>query len=334
VKVLITGGAGYIGSTIALACSDAGHSPLILDNLSTGLRLFADRYPFYEGDIADGPLVRKIFTDHRHIDAVIHCAASTIVTDSVDKPLTYYRNNIAKTIDLLGHLHSVGCDRMIFSSSAAIYASTSDGTVHENSPRSSSSPYSRTKRIVENVLRDICATGSLTAISLRYFNPVGADPKLRSGPLLARQGNVLQQLLDAYTAGTVFTINGADWPTKDGTAVRDYVHVWDVAQAHVAALTRIASTPVGTYDVVNIGSGAGRTVRELIDAFQRATGAQIDVREGPRRPGDVVGAYAQITAANTLLNWYPQQTLQQAIEHAIQWHAIHCRVPGSRDLAK
>jgi UDP-glucose 4-epimerase len=333
VKVLITGGAGYIGSTIASACSDAGHSPIVLDNLSTGLRMFADRFPFYEGDIADGPLVRKIFTDHRHIGAVIHCAASTIVTDSVDKPLSYYRNNIAKTIDLLGHLHSVGCGRMIFSSSAAIYAATSDGTVHEDSPRSSSSPYSRTKRIVETVLRDICATGSLTAISLRYFNPVGADPKLRSGPVSTRQGNVLQQLLNAYDAGTVFTINGVDWPTKDGTAIRDYVHVWDVAQAHVAALTRMATTPVGTYNVINIGSGEGRTVRELVTAFQRATGAQLDVREGPRRPGDLVGAYAQITAANSLLNWYPQQTLKQAIEHAIQWHAINYAIPGSRSAA-
>src|SRR5271154_2497527 len=254
-KVLIAGGAGYIGSTIASACSDAGMSPVILDCLVTGRREFAAGRAFYEGDIADGPLIDRIFAEHPDIDAVIHCAALIVVPDSVADPVGYYRANVAKSLDFAAHLLRNGCRRLIFSSSASIYRAREDLTVDEESPVDPQSPYARTKAVCEAMFADIAAAHPIRVLSLRYFNPIGADPKMRTGLQLARPTHALGKMIQAQQRDVPFLVTGTDYPTRDGSGIRDYIHVWDLAAAHVAALTRFGALS-GPVTVVNVGTGA------------------------------------------------------------------------------
>ena len=196
-KVLIAGGAGYIGSTIASACSDAGISPVILDSLVTGRREFAAGRAFYEGDIADGPLIDRIFAEHPDIGAVIHCAALIVVPDSVADPVGYYRANVAKSLEFVAHLLRNGCARLIFSSSAAIYRASEDLSVDEDSAIDPQSPYARTKAVCEAMFADIAASQPIRVLSLRYFNPIGADPKMRTGLQLRRPTHALGKMIQA-----------------------------------------------------------------------------------------------------------------------------------------
>ena len=280
-KVLIAGGAGYIGSTIASACSDAGISPVILDSLVTGRREFTAGRTFYAGDIADGPLIDRIFAEHPDIDAVIHCAALIVVPDSVADPVGYYRANVAKSLEFAAHLLRNGCQRLIFSSSAAIYRASEDLSVDEDSPIDPQSPYARTKAVCEAMFADIAASQPIRVLSLRYFNPIGADPKMRTGLQLRRPTHALGKMIQAAGEGVPFLITGTDWPTRDGSGLRDYVHVWDLAAAHVAALTRFDALP-GPVTVINLGSGTGTTVRELLAAFNQVADHPVEAREaGP-----------------------------------------------------
>jgi UDP-glucose 4-epimerase len=324
-KVLIAGGAGYIGSTIASACTDAGISPVILDSLVTGRREFAVCRVFYEGDIADGPLIDRIFAEHPDIDAVLHCAALIVVPDSVADPVGYYRANVAKSLDFAAHLLRNGCARLIFSSSAAIYRANEDLTVDEDSAIDPQSPYARTKAVCEAMFADIAASRPIRVLSLRYFNPIGADPKMRTGLQLRQPTHALGQMIRAKEEGVPFLITGTDWPTRDGTGVRDYIHVWDLAAAHVAALTRFDAL-AGPVTVINLGTGAGTTVRELLAAFNRVAGRPVGAREAERRPGDTVGAYTRIDRAKRLLSWRPQYDLAEGIRHSLQWAAIRDEV--------
>jgi UDP-glucose 4-epimerase len=326
-KVLITGGAGYVGATIASACIDAGHEPVVLDDLSRGARAFAARHAHYCGDVADRSVLRRIFTEHSDIAAVVHCAAAIVVPESVDQPLYYYRNNVTKTIELLDALAEFGCRRVLFSSSASIYAATDDLTVDESSPVRPTSPYAWTKAMVEQVLRDTAAADLVDAISLRYFNPVGADPQLRTGLQVARPTHVWGRLIEAYETGASFTITGTDWPTRDGTGIRDYVHVWDIARAHVRALERFdAVLPSGGFDMINVGTGTGTTVRELVGAFEAAVSSTLAVREAPRRPGDAVGCYARVDKARRMLGWQAELSIAQAFRDGLAWARIRDRV--------
>ena len=320
-KVLIAGGAGYIGSTIASACSDAGISPVILDSLVTGRSEFTVGRTFYPGDIADGTLMDRIFTEHPDIDAVIHCAALIVVPDSVADPIGYYRANVTKSLEFAAHLLRNGCPRLIFSSSAAIYRASADLSVDEDSPVDPQSPYARTKAVCEAMLADIAASQPIRVLSLRYFNPIGADPKMRTGLQLRRPTHALGQIIRASEEGVPFLITGTDWPTRDGSGLRDYIHVWDLAAAHVAALTRFDALP-GPVTVINLGSGAGTTVRELLAAFNRVAEHPVEAREAGRRPGDVAGAYPRIDRAERLLGWRPQYDLAEGIRHSLQWAAL------------
>ena len=320
-KVLIAGGAGYIGSTIASACSDAGFSPVILDCLVTGRREFAAGRAFYEGDIADGPLIDRIFAEHPDINAVIDCAALIVVPDSVADPIGYYRANVAKSLEFVAHLLRNGCGRLIFSSSAAIYRANEDLSVDEDSAIDPQSPYARTKAMCEAMFADIAGSQPIRVLSLRYFNPIGADPKMRTGLQLRRPTHALGKMIQALEEGVPFLVTGTDWPTRDGSGIRDYIHVWDLAAAHVAALTRFDALP-GPVTVVNLGSGAGTTVRELLAAFNRVTGCPVEAREAGRRPGDVAGAYARIDRAERLLGWRPQYDITEGIRHSLQWAAL------------
>ena len=253
-KVLIAGGAGFIGSTVASACSDAGISPVILDSLVTGRREFAAGHAFYQGDIADGRLIDRIFAEHPDIGAVIHCAALIVVPDSVADPVGYYRANVAGSLEFTAHLLRNGCPRLIFSSSAAIYRASEDLSVDEESAIDPQSPYARTKAVCEAMLADIAAAEPIRVLSLRYFNPIGADPRMRTGLQLRRPTHALGKMIQAYEDGVPFQITGTDWPTRDGSGIRDYIHVWDLATAHVAALTRFDALP-GPVIAINLGSG-------------------------------------------------------------------------------
>ena len=329
-KVLIAGGAGYIGSTVASACLDEGIHPVILDNRVTGRREFTVGRDFYEGDIADGGLVDRIFAEHPDIGAVVHCAALIVVPDSVADPVGYYRANVTKSLEFTAHLLRNGCGRMIFSSSASIYATADDFTVTEDSPLAPQSPYARTKAVCEGMFADIAASQDIRVLSLRYFNPVGADPKMRTGLALRRPSHALGKMMTAQEEGVPFQVTGTDWPTRDGSGIRDYVHVWDLAAAHVAALTRFDDVlPAGSSStVVNLGTGTGTTVRELVAAFNEVADRPIATVDTDRRPGDVAGAYTVGARALELLGWQPRFTVAEGIRDSLRWGAVRAGVLG------
>ncbi len=322
-KILVTGGAGYIGSTTVRALEQAGHQAVVLDSLITGRAEFVRGRPFYHGDIADRPLLRKIADDHPDIDATIHMAARIIVPESVAHPYEYYRDNVTKSLELFDELVVQGLTRIVFSSSASLYAPGDGFAVSEESPLDPSSPYARTKRVMELALEDIAAATDLRAIILRYFNPVGSDPDVSVGVASKTPSHVLGRLvLAARGEIPAFVITGTRHPTPDGTGIRDYIHVWDLANAHVTAVEKfddVLRSVGGPSTVINLGTGNGVTVRELVDAFQRVLGRPVPTVEGPPRPGDAIGAYALVDKANELLDWRTELSLDQAIESALAW---------------
>ena len=318
-KILITGGAGYIGSTVGSACEEAGHEVVVLDDLSAGCREFVRDRTFYEGDIADQDLLDRVFSENQ-IDAVVHCAAKIIVPESVDEPLTYYGNNVGKTVALLKGMERNGVHRILFSSSASIYATDEEFKVTEESALDPGSPYATTKFMVELILRDAAHASDLKALSLRYFNPIGSDPKLRTGQQIEHPTHVLGKMIDAWMEDSTFTVTGVEWPTRDGSGIRDYIHVWDLARAHVAALEHLDEvTTDDPYQVFNIGTGSGVTVKELVKAFEEGTGRSLNVVYGPPRPGDVAGAYTVSRRAKDLLGWSAELTQADGIRDAIAW---------------
>lgn len=320
-KALITGGAGYIGSTVATACLEAGIETVILDDLSAGRRDFGEGRNLYVGDIADGALLAQITTDHPDIDVVVHCAARIVVPESVAEPLGYYDTNVSKTVTMLRNLRSAGIARVVFSSSAAVYAGEGGGGVDESAPLAPSSPYATTKAMVESILADAADAGDLRAIALRYFNPIGADPRLRTGLQNPTPSHALGKIMQARVAGEPFTITGADWPTRDGSGLRDYIHVWDLALAHVATVQRFddVATSTAPYQVINVGTGDGVTVRELVAAFARVTKQPMPVVEVGRRPGDQAGAYAIVDRAADVLGWSSQRSIDDGVRDALAW---------------
>lgn len=322
-KLLITGGAGYIGSTVATALEEAGHVPVILDNMYKGRHEFVEGRLFYEADIADRQALATVVADHPDLDATIHCAARIVVPESVAHPYEYYRDNVAKSLELFDALNQLGKPRVVFSSSASVYAESKDFEVDERAPLDPPSPYARTKQVMEMALSDIAAATDLRAIILRYFNPIGADPQLRSGIYDKLPSHVLGRLVAAAEGDIdAFEITGVEHPTRDGTGIRDYIHVWDLAKAHVAAVERFDSVLAGedtASTTINLGTGDGVTVRELLAAFERVFGKPVPTREKPPRPGDAIGAYANVDKAHRVLGWRTESSLDEAIASALAW---------------
>lgn len=322
-KVLITGGAGYIGSTVASALEDKGHTPVLLDSLVSGLKVFTRGRIFYEGDVADKELLTQVFNDHPDVYATVHCAALIVVPESVEQPYLYYHENVCKSLELFRLLTELGYPRVVFSSSASIYDAVPGFKVTEDAPLNPSSPYARTKYMMEQVLSDLAHATRLRGIALRYFNPIGADPEYRSGIYVPEPSHVVGKLVDTALAKQAeFKVTGVDWPTRDGSGIRDYVHVWDLAKAHVAAVTRFDDVLAETnspYVVINLGTGDGVTVKELVAAFERVWGEEIVKSEAPPRPGDVAGAYANADRAKTLLDWQAELSIDEGIESALEW---------------
>jgi UDP-glucose 4-epimerase len=332
-KYLITGGAGYIGSTICSALEDAGHTPIILDSLITGRKEFTRGRIFYKADIANQKAVRRIFQEHPDIQATVHCAALIVVPESVTQPYEYYQDNVSKSVEFFHLLRELGYGRVVFSSSAALYDVVPGFMVTEEAPLNANSPYSRTKLMMEMVLRDFCAAYNMKGIALRYFNPIGADPKMRSGMHVQNPTHVLGKLVEtAQGKLPEFLITGTNYPTRDGTGIRDYIHVWDLARAHVNAVTDFdkvferAGNPADNYLVINLGTGRGVTVREMVNAFERVYGKQINKRENGPRPGDVAGSYTNADKALRLLNWKAELSIEQGISDALKWGELRDKI--------
>jgi UDP-glucose 4-epimerase len=330
-KVLIAGGAGYVGSTIASACLDSGIEPVIVDSLITGRREFVMDRKFYEGDISDQVLIARIFTENPDLSAAILCAALINVPESISDPVNYYMNNVVKCLNFARALVANDCTKLIFSSSASIYATSGPEPVNENSPIEPTNPYARSKVAFEWILQDISKTGLLKVISFRYFNPIGADPKMRSGLQSPEPSHAFGAIIRAMQTGKPFAITGTDYATRDGTGIRDYIHVWDVAHAHVLALIKFESilADVDHYEVINLGTGKGTTVRELVTKFNDVSSTPIEIARVPRRPGDSAGTFANYEKAKRLLGWTPQFSLVDGIRDSLKWAELRELVLGT-----
>jgi UDP-glucose 4-epimerase len=268
-------------------------------------------------------LVRRLVEEHPDLDCTIHMAARIIVPESVEQPYEYYRDNVAKSLELFDELARLGKNRVLFSSSASLYATVDGFEVDESAPIDPPSPYARTKQMMEQALTDIASATDLRAVILRYFNPVGADPDLDTGVYAREPSHVLGQLvMAAQGLKDAFTVTGTDHPTRDGTGIRDYVHVWDLAEAHVAAVERFdhaIEVEGAPSTILNVGTGEGVTVRELVTTFEKVYGRAVPVREGPPRPGDAVGAFAAVDKARDVLGWSSSLTLEDGISSALAW---------------
>jgi len=327
VNVLVTGGAGYIGSHTVLSLIARNHKVAVLDDLSTGFSWAVPKSAqLYVGDVADGALVERIIRDHK-IDAVIHFAGSVIVPESVSDPLKYYSNNTVKSRSLIEQCVGCGVSHFIFSSTAAVYGILDAEQVTETAPLNPVSPYGRSKLMTEWMLEDVAAASGLTYAALRYFNVAGADPEGRSGQSTRLATHLIKVGVEAAIGQRPHVdIFGEDYPTPDGTGIRDYIHVSDLAAAHVAALEHLASG--GASFVANCGYGKGASVREVLDAIDRVGDVTLVRRSAPRRAGDPARLVADPAKIHALLDWTPQFTdLDQIVAHALAWERA---LPGIR----
>lgn len=320
VPVLVTGGAGYIGSHAVLALKDAGWPVAVIDNFSTGFRFAVpDDVPFYQGDIADGDLLASIFAQ-QGIRAIMHFAGSIIVPESVDKPLKYYENNTAKSRVLAEAAVAAGVPHFIFSSTAATYGVPEHSPVHEDSTRQPINPYGWSKLMTEQMLSDVSQAHAINYCALRYFNVAGADPAARSGQSTAGATHLIKVAVEAALGKRESVgVFGTDYDTPDGTGVRDYIHVSDLAAAHVLALEALIEQPDRSL-TMNCGYGRGFSVLEVLDAVDRVTNRKINrVVEG-RRAGDPDSLISDPARIRATLPWQPQfADLDLIVEHALQW---------------
>jgi len=317
--VLVTGGAGYIGSHMALALADAGRPVVVIDDLSTGFRsAVADNVPFYEGCVGDEALVAGIIAENR-IEAIVHFAGSIVVPDSVTDPLGYYLNNTVRSRALIAAAVAGGVKRFVFSSTAAVYGEASSEPLSEGAPLDPVSPYGASKLMTERMLADASAAYGLAFAALRYFNVAGADPKGRAGQSGTRATHLIKLAAQAATGQREkLQMFGEDYPTRDGTCVRDYIHVADLAKAHVLALDHLERT--GGSLIANCGYGVGASVKEVIQSVKRVSGVDFPVEAAPRRAGDPASLVANPARARETLGWTPDHAdLDEIVAHALAW---------------
>jgi len=317
--ILVTGGAGYIGSHMVLALLDRGERPVVLDDLSTGFRTAVPQsVPFVQGDIEDGALVSNILAEYS-IDEVAHFAARTVVPDSVRDPLTYYEANTSKTRSLIATASRAGIERFVFSSTAAVYGDPAVVSVEEDMPLAPINPYGRSKLMSEWILADAAAAHGFHYAILRYFNVAGADHSERAGQSTLNATHLIKVACQvALGMRPYLSVFGTDLPTKDGTGVRDYIQVGDLAEAHVAALKHLRAG--GNSLTVNCGYGHGHSVLEVISAVQRACGKTIPVRYSPRRSGDPAAIIANVDRIRAKLDWHPEfDDLDAIVMQALSW---------------
>jgi UDP-glucose 4-epimerase len=328
--ILVTGGAGYIGSHMVHELVDAGEPVVVLDNLSTGFRfLIPGSVPFVAGSTGDHELVKKTIARHG-VTAIIHFAASVVVPDSISNPLGYYRNNTMNTCALLDAAIESGVRQVIFSSTAAVYGNAETTPVPENAATAPISPYGTSKLMSEIMLHDAGKAHGLRFVILRYFNVAGADPKLRTGQSTAGATHLIKVACEAALGKRAkMDVYGTDFPTPDGTGIRDYIHVSDLARAHSAALAHLRRG--GESKTFNCGYGKGASVLEVIDAVRRISGRDFPVEVCGRRPGDPAELVANVDRIRGTLDWRPQfQDLDTIVAHAFAWER---RLSSKRETA-
>ncbi len=317
-SILVTGGAGYIGSHVVRQLAEQHENIVILDNLSTGFESAVLSGTFIKGDTGDIPLVSSLLSEY-NIDSVLHFAAHTIVPESVENPLKYYKNNTCHSRNLLQCCADANVKNFIFSSTAAVYGIPATERTDENAPTQPINPYGTSKLMTEWMLRDLAHASNLNYVALRYFNVAGADPKGRIGQSTAK-ATLLTKVACECAVGKRASISifGTDYPTPDGTGVRDYIHVEDLASAHIAALTYLREG--GTSTTLNCGYGHGYSVREVIEMVEKVNGKALNIIEQPRRPGDPPTLIAETAKLRKTLNWAPRyDDLEKIVQHSLNW---------------
>ena len=346
-RVLVSGGAGYIGSHVAVELFGAGYEVVVADNMSNcdmtcfeGVKKITGRddIPFYQIDCCDYEAVNKLF-DEQKIDAVIHFAAFKAVGESVAEPIMYYRNNLVSFLNILEAAKNHGGCNVLFSSSATVYGEAADLPVTEQTPRlPATSPYGTTKQMCEDILRDVvlatagfdgacgadsaCGQGPVKGIALRYFNPIGAHPSALIGELPRGVPNNLVPFITQTAIGKreCLSIFGNDYPTEDGTCLRDYIDIVDLAKAHVAAVSRMVDGRMKEgYEIFNVGTGRPVSVHELVTAFEKVNGLKLNYKFVDRRPGDVMAIWADTTLANEELGWKAERSVEDTLASAWAW---------------
>lgn len=329
-SILVTGGLGYIGSHTVVSLQESGYDVVIIDDLSNSELFVLDRIEqithkkpdFHQMDLKDEKSVKKFFSENK-IDGVIHFAAHKAVGESVEKPLMYFRNNLLSLINLLEAMKENEVDNFIFSSSCTVYGQADKMPIDENAPiKKAESPYAKTKQMGEEILEDYVTAFHKNVISLRYFNPVGAHPSSLIGELPKGVPNNLIPFVTQVAAGIreELSVFGNDYPTRDGTAIRDYIYVCDLANAHVKALNRlIEKKNHKNLEIFNLGTGIGSTVLEVIDAFEKANDLKLKYKVVGRRAGDVIEAFADNTKAENELNWKADTPLEVSMKTAWNW---------------
>ncbi len=329
-KILVTGGAGYIGSHSCIELAASNHQVVILDNLCNASqvsvahaeKLAGTRFPLLQVDLRDAEAVHRVFARER-FDAVVHFAALKAVGESVEKPLEYFDNNVGGSIHLLQAMRAHGCKRLVFSSSATVYGNPDSVPVNEDAPLRVTNPYGRTKLMTEDMIRDVCATDpEFSAILLRYFNPVGAHPSGEIGEDPRGIPNNLMPYICQVAVGRRehLSVFGGDWPTADGTGVRDYIHVVDLARAHADAINALEHShhPATT---LNLGTGQGISVLQLVHAFERASGRKVPHEIVARRAGDVAAVYADPRRAREVIGWRATRGVDEMCADAWRWQS-------------
>jgi len=319
--ILVTGGAGYIGSHMVLELVDAGEKVVVLDNLSTGFEwAIAKPAELVVGDIGDTALVSQVLREHG-VEAIIHFAGSIVVPESVANPLMYYENNTVKSRGLIAAAVASGVKQFIFSSTAAVYGNPVENPVPETADLRPMSPYGWSKLMTEIMLRDTAAAHDFRYVALRYFNVAGADPQGRSGQSTPKATHLIKVACEtALGKRGHMEVFGTDYPTRDGTCIRDFIHVKDLARAHVAALNHLRAG--GEANVFNCGYSKGYSVLEVLDAVKRVSGKDMDIRYSPRRPGDPAAIVAASTKIRDQLGWIPEHDdLDKIVSQALAWEA-------------
>ena len=320
-RILITGGAGYVGSACLRYVAEQGHEVMVYDSLVMGHRRAVDGHPLVQGDIADTDLLTQTLKDFG-ADAVMHFAAATYVGESVENPEYYYRNNVSGTLSLLNAMRAAGVNRLLFSSTCATYGMAEADTMSEATPLDPFSPYARTKLAVEWMIRDFAHAYGMGFTLLRYFNASGADADGRHGEDHTPESHLIPLVLQVPLGQRdKIMVFGDDYPTPDGTCIRDYVHTRDLASAHLLA---IEATEVGTDEIFNIGTGNGQSVMQIIEACERVTGQSIPREMAARRPGDPPQLVADATKLRIKLGWVPEYSdIEANIATAWAWHKSH-----------